>query len=108
MRLPPDHMPSRSSQPRPRNCARNGVNQSGARSRIGVHGQISHTRAKLQQLIIDIGHVDAAIRIFDPNYDVDGIRQKISTPAHRALRGDLTRASLDALRDAPGPMRPRS
>jgi len=24
--------------------------------------------------------------------------------AHRALRGDLTRATLDALRDAPGPM----
>ena len=26
------------------------------------------------------------------------------TAAHRALRGDLTRATLDALRDAPGPM----
>jgi hypothetical protein len=58
----------------------------------------------LRQLIIDLDHVDAAIRIFDPSYDVEGIRQKIPTAAHRALRGDLTRATLDALRDALGLM----
>jgi len=34
------------------------------------------------------------------SYGVEGI----PTAAHRALRGDLTRATLDALRDAPGPM----
>jgi hypothetical protein len=34
-----------------------------------------------------LDHVDAAIRLFDPNYDVEGIRQKIPTAAHRALRG---------------------
>jgi hypothetical protein len=72
--------------------------------RAEIAGQIAHTRATLRQLIIDLDHVDAAIRIFDPSYDVDGIRQKIPTAAHRALRGDLTRATLDALRDAPGPM----
>jgi hypothetical protein len=57
-----------------------------------------------RQLIIDLDHVDAAIRIFDPNYDVAGIRQNIPSAAHRATRGDMTRATLDALRDAPGPM----
>jgi hypothetical protein len=72
--------------------------------RAEIAGEISHTRAKLRQLIIDLDHVDAAIRIFDPSYDVDGIRQKFPAAAHRALRGDLTRAALDALRDAPGPM----
>jgi hypothetical protein len=55
-------------------------------------------------LIIDLDHADAAIRIFDPNCDVEVIRQKISTAAHRALRGDLTRTTLDALRHARGPM----
>jgi hypothetical protein len=49
-------------------------------------------------------HVDAAIRIFDPGCDVEVIRQKIPSAAHRALRGDLTRATLDALRNASGPM----
>jgi hypothetical protein len=72
--------------------------------RAEIAGQISHTRAVLRQLIIDLDHVDAAIRIFDPSYDVGGIRQKIPSAAHRAIRGDMTRATLDALRDAPGPM----
>jgi hypothetical protein len=34
----------------------------------------------------------------------DRLHQKIPTNAHRGIRGDMTRASLDALRDAPGPM----
>jgi hypothetical protein len=72
--------------------------------RAEIAGQISHTRATLRQLIIDLDHVDAAIRIFDPSYDVESIRQKIPSAAHRAIRGDMTRATLDALRDAPGPM----
>jgi hypothetical protein len=72
--------------------------------RAEIAGQISHTRATLRQLIIDLDHVDAAIRIFDPSYDIEGIRQKIPSAAHRAIRGDMTRATLDALRVAPGPM----
>ena len=72
--------------------------------RAEIAGEIAHIRATLRQLIINLDHVDAAIRIFDPSYDVDGIRQKIPSAAHRALRGDITRATLDALRDAPGPM----
>jgi hypothetical protein len=68
--------------------------------RAEIAGQISHIRATLRQLIIDLDHVDAAIRIFDPSYDVEGIRQKIPSAAHRAIRGDMTRATLDAL----GPM----
>jgi hypothetical protein len=72
--------------------------------RAEIAGQISHTHATLRQLIIDQDNVDAAIRIFDPSYDVEGIRQKIPSVVHRALRSDLTRAAIDALRDTPGPM----
>lgn len=72
--------------------------------RAEIAGKLSQARAALRQLIIDLDHVDAAIRLFDPNYDVEGIRQKIPTAAHRSLRGDLTRAAFDALRDASGPM----
>jgi hypothetical protein len=35
--------------------------------RAEIAGQISHTRAVLRQLIIDLDHIDAAIRIFDPS-----------------------------------------
>jgi hypothetical protein len=44
-----------------------------------IAGEISHTRARLRQLIIDLDHIDAAIRLFDLYYDVEGIRQKIPT-----------------------------
>jgi len=71
-----------------------------ARFRVELAGQISQTRAALRQLIIDLDHIDAAIRLVDPAYDVTGIRQNIPSAAHRAIRGDLTRATLDA----PGPM----
>ena len=47
--------------------------------RAEIAGQLAHTRAVLRQLIIDLDHVDAAIRLFDPNYDIEGIRQKIPT-----------------------------
>jgi hypothetical protein len=53
--------------------------------RAEIAGEISLTRAKLRQLILDLDHVDAAIRSFDPSYDVEGIRQKIPTAAHRAF-----------------------
>jgi hypothetical protein len=72
--------------------------------RAEIAGEIAHTRATLRQLIIDLDHIDAAIRLFDPDYDVAGIRQKIPSAAHRAIRGDMTRATLDALRNAAGPM----
>jgi hypothetical protein len=75
--------------------------------RAEIAGEISHTRARLRQLIIDLNHIDAAIRLFDPDYDVAGIRQKIPSAAHRAIRGDMTRATLDALREASGPMMTR-
>jgi hypothetical protein len=52
--------------------------------RAEIAGQIAHTSAVLRQLIIDLDHVDAAIRIFDPNYKVEGIRQKLPANAHRA------------------------
>jgi hypothetical protein len=32
-----------------------------------------------------------------PNYDVEGIREKIPSAAHRAIRGDMTRATLRRL-----------
>jgi hypothetical protein len=64
----------------------------------GLHG---HRLGK-----IGFAAASGAVRV-SPDVEqrpVGGIRQKIPTAAHRALRGDLTGATLDALRDAPGPM----
>ena len=47
---------------------------------------------------------DSAIRLFDPNHDVEAIRQNIPTAARGAVRGHMTQVTLDALRDASRPL----
>ena len=41
-----------------------------ARKRAEIAGQIEHTQAHLNSLILDLDHVDATIRLFDANADV--------------------------------------
>src|SRR5947208_13292065 len=73
--------------------------------RAEIAGEITHTRARLRQLIIDLGHVDAAIRIFDPDFDVDGIKPKQPTPLYNvSFRGEFVRVILDMMREAQGPV----
>ena len=66
--------------------------------RAEIAGQIEATRAGLQKLIVDLDHIDAAIRIFDPDHDVSGIRAKRTAQVTR--RGDSIRQILDMLRGA--------
>jgi len=69
-----------------------------------IAGKVAETRAALRQFIIDLDHVDAAIRLFDPSYDVEGLRPKMPQARGYAMKGDVTRALLEALRKAGGPM----
>jgi hypothetical protein len=72
--------------------------------RAEIAGQIDAARATLRQLIVDLDHVDAAIRLFDPDYDVAAIRAKTYPVAQVTRRGDSIRLILDFLRQAPEPM----
>jgi hypothetical protein len=73
--------------------------------RAEIAGQITHARATLRQLIVDLDNIDAAIRIFDPGYDVDGIKPKAPSPAYSvSFRGEFVRLILDMMRDAKGPV----
>ena len=75
--------------------------------RAEIAGQINQIRASLRQLIIDLDHIDAAIRLFDPRYDVDQIRPKSYPAGHVTYRGELVKIVLDLLREAPGPLTTR-
>jgi len=61
----------------------------------------------LRQLIVDLDHVDAAIRLFDPDYDTAAIRPKTYPVAQVTRRGDSIRLILDFLRQATEPMTTR-
>jgi hypothetical protein len=75
--------------------------------RAEIAGKIAHVRAELRQLIIDMDHIDAAIRIFDPEFDPEGIRAKSYPAGHVTYRGELVRVVLSMLREAPGPLTTR-
>ena len=72
--------------------------------RAEIAGEIAGARETLRKLIVDLDHIDAAIRLFDPDYDVASIRDKPVHPAQVARRGDSIRLILDLLREATEPM----
>lgn len=72
--------------------------------RAEIAGRIQRNQRELQELVIDLDHVDASLRIFDPDIDLDSIRPRLVPIAHEAFRGALKRLVLDALRDASQPI----
>jgi hypothetical protein len=73
--------------------------------RAEIAGQITQTRATLRQLIADLDHVDAAIRIFDPEFNIEGIRPKAPAALFPvSFRGEFVRVILDMMREAKGPV----
>ena len=70
------------------------------RKRADIAGQIEHRQRSLRHLIAQLGHVDAAIRILNPDFDIGAIRSKPVPSRHAAFKGEVTRIVLDILRDA--------
>lgn len=57
------------------------------RKRAEIAGQIEHTQDQLRQLVIDLGHIDASIHIFDPSIELEEIKARPVPPKHHAFRG---------------------
>lgn len=55
-------------------------------------------RAEIKKLTLDIDHVEAAIRLFDPNADSHAIKEYVTK--HRAEKGSVKRFVLNTLREA--------
>ena len=70
-----------------------------------VAGEAQHCRRELQRLADELGHLDATIRLFDPDYDLGGIRPRQRRRGHRWFGpGECQRLVLEVLRDAAGPL----
>ena len=76
---------------------------------VAKHKELSDLRdkyrAEIKKLTVDIDHLDAAIRLFDPNADTYAIKQYVTK--HRAEKGSVKRFVLSTLREASGPMTSR-
>ena len=70
-------------------------------------GQIDALQDQLRQAFIDMDHIDATLRMFQPDIELDEIKPKPLPPRHRAYKGQVTRAILAMLRKE-GPMDARA
>jgi len=62
-------------------------------------------RAEIKKLTVHIDHLDAAIRLFDPNADTSPIKEYVTK--HRAEKGSVKRFVLSAFREATAPLTSR-
>lgn len=72
--------------------------------RADLAGDLHKTQAAVQQLHADLASLDAVIRQLDPEYPIKGIRPRYRRAATPAEHASISRAVLDHLRRAQGPM----
>ena len=70
------------------------------KKRAELAGKIEATQIAMRQLVIDLDHVDATIRVFDPDIDLEDVRPKPMPPRHSAFRGEVARIVLSTLRQS--------
>ncbi len=71
--------------------------------RAELAGQIETMQRDMRELVATIGHIDAAIRVFDPTADISDIQPKLP-PRFQAFKGEVSRLVLNALRKSPKPL----
>tara|TARA_R110000787_G_scaffold36855_4_gene93822 strand:+ start:2520 stop:2960 length:441 start_codon:yes stop_codon:yes gene_type:complete len=74
------------------------------RKRAELAGQMEHHQAMVRQLIIDLDHIDATLRLFQPDITLEDIKPKPLPPRHAAYKGEVARVILGALRESSRPM----
>lgn len=76
---------------------------------VAKHAELTALREKyrgeIKKLTVDIDHLDAAIRLFDPNADTYAIKEYVTK--HRAQKGTVKRFVLNMLRESAKPLTSR-
>jgi hypothetical protein len=74
------------------------------RKRAELAGQINALQGQLVGLLSDLSAIDSAIRIFDPEIELEEIIMKPLPPRNGAARGQMTLLALNILREAGKPL----
>jgi hypothetical protein len=76
-----------------------------AAKRSELTGQIQHYQTLIQRLTADVAHIDAALKIFAPNFDLRTVRTKAYRAKVSIFRhGDALVQVLDVMREAGEPV----
>ena len=65
---------------------------------------LKHLDAEYKKVVCDIDHLDACIRLFDPDADIERVRLNRYATKHRAEKGEHQRFVLSCLREASKPL----
>lgn len=74
------------------------------RKRAEIAGRIEHHQTLLRQSIIDLDNLDATLRLFVPDIELEDIKPKPFPPRNAAFRGEVSRIILMALRSSKTPL----
>jgi hypothetical protein len=76
--------------------------------RSELSGDIENTQRNLQQMILDLEHLDRTLLMFDPDYRIETIKPKAFRPPEDwSKRGQMTRLIMGILRQAAEPLSAR-
>jgi hypothetical protein len=74
------------------------------RKRQEISAELDAAQSRVRQLVIDIDALDATLRLFQPDVDLDVVRVRPIPRRHEALRGDAIRLVQTILREAGEPL----
>ncbi|MEO9188545.1 MAG: hypothetical protein ABI224_00865 [Acetobacteraceae bacterium] len=69
------------------------------RKRAEIAGELEAAQMQVRQLVINLDSLDATIRLFAPDIDLEEIRPKPVPPRHTAFHGEVSRIIRDVLRE---------
>jgi hypothetical protein len=72
--------------------------------RAEIEGEIENMQARLKEKVIELDHIEASIRIFAPEIDMEAIGARKILPQHHAFRGEVSRIVLEDLRETTVPL----
>jgi len=78
------------------------------KKRAEISGELANMHDTVAKLLRDLEHLDATIRLIDPDYEPEGITPKLFRPPEDwSKRGQMSRMILSILRVAKEPMTTR-
>lgn len=72
--------------------------------RAEIMTQVDALKFRLAEAVVQLDHVEATVRLFDPEIDFSKLGARKVLPVHHAQHGEVTRIFLAALVDAGRPL----
>jgi hypothetical protein len=63
-----------------------------------IPGQIEDLQRQMKERVAELDHIEARLRIFAPDIDLEELNPRPVPPLHAAFKGEVTRILLEALR----------